>query len=131
MQQDVVLRGGQALPLYARVAETGAPLAIVLPAAGGQLQVCGAAWRCVAAACFGSAKIKRTPGAVPAWYPACCMQPINPSLLQMQVDLRPGDVNWQQFLASVPQPAAVRAHVAASDDTANILFSSGTTGKLE
>ena len=36
----MILRGGKALPLYARVAEAGVPLAIVLPAhAGGQLQV--------------------------------------------------------------------------------------------
>ena len=33
--QDVVLRGGKALPLYARVAEAGAPPAVVLPADGG------------------------------------------------------------------------------------------------
>lgn len=42
--QDVILRGGKALPLYARVAEAGVPQAIVLPAqAGGQLQVGSAA----------------------------------------------------------------------------------------
>lgn len=33
--QDVVLRGGRALPLYARVTEAGAPAAVVLPADGG------------------------------------------------------------------------------------------------
>jgi acyl-coenzyme A synthetase/AMP-(fatty) acid ligase len=33
--QDVVLRGGKVLPLYARVVEAGAPRAIVLPAGGG------------------------------------------------------------------------------------------------
>ena len=39
--QDVIPRGGRALPLYARVAEAGAPTAIVVPAApGGALQVC-------------------------------------------------------------------------------------------
>ena len=32
--QDAVLRGGRALPLYARVAEAGAPLAVVLAADG-------------------------------------------------------------------------------------------------
>lgn len=82
-KQDVVLRDGLALPLYARVAEAAAPLAIVLPASGSRLQV----------------------------------------------ELRPGDLSWQQFLAAAPQPAAVQAHVAASDDTASILFSSGTSGE--
>jgi hypothetical protein len=38
--QDVILRGGKALPLYARVVEAGVPRAIVLPAVpGGQLKV--------------------------------------------------------------------------------------------
>jgi len=32
--QDVVLRGGRALPLYARVQEAAAPMAVVLPADG-------------------------------------------------------------------------------------------------
>ncbi|KAI3435948.1 hypothetical protein D9Q98_002006 [Chlorella vulgaris] len=37
--QDVILRGGKALPLYKRVAEAGVPRAIVLPALpGGRLQ---------------------------------------------------------------------------------------------
>lgn len=40
LQQDVILRGGKALPLYARVVEAGVPRAVVLPAVpGGQLQV--------------------------------------------------------------------------------------------
>ena len=38
--QDVIQRGGKALPLYARVAEAGVPQVIVLPAqAGAPLQV--------------------------------------------------------------------------------------------
>lgn len=38
--QDVILRAGQALPLYARVVEAGGPRALVLPAAAdGCLQV--------------------------------------------------------------------------------------------
>lgn len=81
--QDVILRGGQALPLYARVVEAEAPMAIVLPAVRGGV---------------------------------------------VQANLRPGDLSWQQLLAAVPQPPAVRAHVAASSDTALVLFSSGTTG---
>ncbi|KAL4458608.1 hypothetical protein ABPG75_013473 [Micractinium tetrahymenae] len=82
--QDVILRGGQALPLYARVVEAGGPRAVVLPAA-----VHG----------------------------------------RLQVELRPGDASWQAFLGSVPEPAQLHAHVAAADDTAGILFSSGTTGE--
>lgn len=36
--QDVILRGGKSLPMYARVAEAKAPRAVVIPA-GRQLQV--------------------------------------------------------------------------------------------
>lgn len=79
--QDVILRGGQQLPLYARVVEAQAPRAIVLPAEG-----------------------------------------------RLRLPLRPGDLSWQQFLSGAPQPAEVQAHVAASNDPATILFSSGTTG---
>ena len=60
----MILRGGKALPLYARVVEAGVPRAIVLPAqAGGQLQVgkwvnaidlCGAEVTCRHAARFGT-----------------------------------------------------------------------------
>ena len=43
--QDVILRAGKALPLYARVVEAGVPQAIVLPAVpGSQLQV-GTSWQ--------------------------------------------------------------------------------------
>lgn len=84
-EQDVILRGGQALPLYTRVVEAGAPHAIVLPAAEDG---------------------------------------------RLQVQLRPGDVSWRECLGAVPPPQAVQAHVAAADDPAIVLFSSGTTGKL-
>lgn len=80
----MILRGSQALPLYARVAEAGAPRAIVLPAAEHG---------------------------------------------QLQVQLRPGDISWRCFLGAVPAPQAVQAHVAAADDPAILLFSSGTTGE--
>ena len=66
--QDVILRGGRALPLYARVCEAEAPMAIVLPAAaGGALQ---------------------------------------------GGPLRPGDLAWEDFLASAPAPGGLRPHVA-------------------
>jgi len=84
--QDVILRGSQALPLYARVVEAGAPRAIVLPAVEHG---------------------------------------------QLQVQLRPGDTSWRDFLQAVPPPQSVQAHVAAADDPAIVLFSSGTTGKLQ
>ena len=48
----------------------------------------------------------------------------------LQVELRPQDVSWHDFLAAVPQPASLRAHVADAYATTNILFSSGTTGEL-
>jgi hypothetical protein len=38
--QDVILRGGNSLPLFKRVVEAGGPPAVVLPASGGELQVC-------------------------------------------------------------------------------------------
>lgn len=37
--QDVLLRAGKSLPLFAKVSQAEAPRAIVLPAAGGELQV--------------------------------------------------------------------------------------------
>ena len=111
--QDVILRGGQALPLYSRVVEAAAPRAIVLPAAGGQLQVL------------------RLPGRQ-HWHFMARSEGLNPQQhvlwRSLQVDLRVGDVSWQQFLPSVPPPAALQAHVADAGDAANILFSSGTTG---
>ncbi|PRW59713.1 acetyl- synthetase [Chlorella sorokiniana] len=82
--QDVILRGGQALPLYARVVEAGAPPAFVLPAAED---------------------------------------------FRLLVQLRPGDTSWQDFLSAGQPSKAVQAHVAASDDPAIVLFSSGTTGE--
>ena len=84
-EQDVILRGGKALPLYTRVVEAGAPHAIVLPAAEDG---------------------------------------------RLQVQLRPGDVSWRDCLGAVPPPQTVQAHVAAADDPAIVLFSSGTTGTL-
>jgi hypothetical protein len=47
---------------------------------------------------------------------------------QPQVELRPGDRSWGQFLAGATAQAAEQAHVACSSDAALILFSSGTTG---
>ncbi|ERN05891.1 probable acyl-activating enzyme 17, peroxisomal isoform X1 [Amborella trichopoda] len=83
--QDVIIRGDKSLPLYSRVVEAYAPLAIVLPARGS-----------------------------------------SPS-----VELREGDLSWDEFLARVK-------HDGTNDYTpvekpvesfTNILFSSGTTGE--
>lgn len=47
----------------------------------------------------------------------------------MQVQLRRGDVSWDDFLLPGQQAAeAFQPHVAASDDASCVLFSSGTTG---
>ena len=75
--QDVVLRAGKALPMYAKVCEANAPAAIVL--SGG-------------------------PEAI---------------------DLRPGDLRWNDFLSSRDRFKAVPC---TPQETTNILFSSGTTG---
>lgn len=48
----------------------------------------------------------------------------------LRVALRPGDVAWSDFLARVPPPVRLRAHVADAYEVTNILFSSGTTGGL-
>jgi acetyl-CoA synthetase len=73
--QDYILRGGKQLPLYNKVVNANAPVAIVL----------------------GSS-----------------------------VELRPGDLTWQEFLSSNEQFDACPTHAGAYT---NILFSSGTTGE--
>lgn len=65
---------------------------------------------------------RRLLGRAPSYKPHSASRP------NTQVELRPGDLSWPDFLASVPQPTSLQAHVADSDDTATILFSSGTTG---
>ncbi|KAK9802017.1 hypothetical protein WJX73_001758 [Symbiochloris irregularis] len=47
----------------------------------------------------------------------------------LQVDLRPGDIAWQDFLESAKQAPPVTPHIADAADPSNILFSSGTTGE--
>jgi len=139
----VILRGGKALPLYARVVEAGVPRAIVVPAQpGGELQV---RWKpgCLKA-CL--------PARLSAWTcevhllhllllcscPVLSCIPVNaavsllPSLPSLgawlQVELRPQDLSWQAFLGAVPPPTTVKGHVAGADDITGIIFSSGTTG---
>ena len=46
----------------------------------------------------------------------------------LQVQLRPGDMSYAQFLSKAEGQTAVKPHVAEASDTCNILFSSGTTG---
>lgn len=77
LTQDVILRGGRELPLYARVVEAEAPLAVVLPGDGA-----------------------------------------------LRVELRPGDLVWDDFLSDHPSAAVARD----PHDESNVLFSSGTAG---
>ena len=76
--QDVVLRAGKSLPMYAKVREADAPSAIVL------------------------------------------------SVHQDGLELRSGDLRWDEFLSSKDRFKAV---ACAPQETTNILFSSGTTGE--
>eukprot|EP00887_Chlorella_sp_A99_P006425 scaffold3.g6425.t1 len=99
--QDVIPRAGRALPLYARVAEAGAPPAVVVPAdPAGALQARGG-WR-------------RRGGR---------------GGQERGVELRKGDLSWEAFLAGAEPPPTLRAHVADAGATVNVLFSSGTTGE--
>jgi acetyl-CoA synthetase len=77
--QDVILRGGRELPLYRRLVEAKAPLAVVLPG--------------------------REEG--------------------LAVELRAGDLSWEEFLADSEEFAAIACDPG---EITNILFSSGTTG---
>lgn len=48
------------------------------------------------------------------------------------MDLRKGNLSWQDFLrAGNPFKRNFRPHVAQGCETCNILFSSGTTGRLQ
>ncbi|KAL3159387.1 hypothetical protein ABBQ38_009818 [Trebouxia sp. C0009 RCD-2024] len=47
----------------------------------------------------------------------------------LQVQLRPGDMSYAQFLSQAEGHTLGGAHVADASDTCNILFSSGTTGQ--
>ena len=51
-----------------------------------------------------------------------------PGVSCLQVQLRPGDMSYAEFLSKAEGHGAVKAHVADASDTCNILFSSGTTG---
>ena len=133
--QDVILRGGKALPLYARVVEAGVPRAIVLPAVpGGQLKVKPGGgglllnqitlvgnplggqlvliWSLVAA--------DTSSAWLHLWMHTAPLPP--------QVELRPQDQSWECFLDAVPQPPVLRAHVAGGEEVTGVIFSSGTTG---
>lgn len=77
--QDVILRGGKALPMYQKLREAQAPATVVLS-----------------------------------------------STAESDVDLRPGDLRWSDFLSSNDQFEAVPC---APQDPTNIIFSSGTTGE--
>ena len=46
----------------------------------------------------------------------------------LQIELRPGDISYANFLARAEGHGAEKAHVADASETCNILFSSGTTG---
>ncbi len=47
----------------------------------------------------------------------------------LSVDLRPGDLGWEDFFAGVEEDPSFTAHTASLDEPTNILFSSGTTGE--
>lgn len=99
--QDVVLRGGKALPLYTRVVDSpAAPLTIVIPAAahtGSDVQVALRAGDVLWSQFLASSPASHGAGA--------------PASLQAQ-QLRP-----------LP-------HIASAQSPTNILFSSGTTVRL-
>ena len=50
------------------------------------------------------------------------------SCLVLQVQLREGDISFDEFLAATPPHAEVEPVIGDVDVTSNILFSSGTTG---
>ena len=126
----MILRGGKALPLYARVVEAGAPTAVVVPARGAGLEP-----EASSPPQPNPAQPACLPGAAVPTHPPGARRP---APLQshvarahaVQLALRPGDVSWAGFLGRAPQPVALRAHVANADEATNVLFSSGTTGEL-
>jgi len=122
--QDVLLRANKILPLYAKVVQAQAPLAIVLPL---------------------YAKV------VQAQVPLAIVLPEDNSAINYDsnaTELRPCDITWQNFLSAEPAveqrftPAAQQLTLAQQSTLAsqftpvpmdpeqhmNILFSSGTTG---
>jgi acetyl-CoA synthetase len=102
--QDYILRAGKQLPLYAKVISANAPKAIVLPNNSLPLE--------------GGGKVG--------------VKPLNDSTVSIQ--LRDGDLTWEQFLNDKACPRANRRDEFNSvscnpNDYTNILFSSGTTGE--
>ncbi|CAD7704810.1 unnamed protein product [Ostreobium quekettii] len=83
MTQDVILRGGKTFALFSRVVEANAPMAIVCPGLGDNLQV----------------------------------------------NLREGDMEYSEFLASGGPLGQFQPYSADGYEATNILFSSGTTGE--
>lgn len=113
------MRGGRALPLYARVKQANAPLAIVLPAGGGSSSTSGGCngWQRLLSS-WGLADAAHTP-----------RLPAGSAGAALREPLRGGDIQWCEFVAP-PQARGLlpfQAHVADAYEISNILFSSGTT----
>jgi len=127
-----VLRGGKALPLYARIKAADAPTAIVLPATGvsGRTDPAAAAGPSSAVPPGSVSSNAAQPGAASsAAAPPAGSAAAGPGSSGLREPLRPGDWAWGEFLGSVPRGAAAgfRPHEADAYEVTNILFSSGTT----
>mmetsp|Transcript_14712 Transcript_14712/g.36670 ORF Transcript_14712/g.36670 Transcript_14712/m.36670 type:complete len:810 (-) Transcript_14712:172-2601(-) len=152
--QDVILRGGKALPLFERVVEAHAPRAVILPATLSAPNWCSADHVASGGAQGVTGRAGDGAGAGRGKQQLLA----HASVAQAAADkMRPGDLAWEDFISrpghtagrdalmaacaagaapwgpgatsQLPEAASCLALSAAPSDPTNILFSSGTTGE--
>lgn len=116
--QDFVLRGGKALPLYARLVEANAPQTIVLPASS----------RCNNA---GIQNIQPLRAGDMSFSQLKHLSPVPNNTIEVFSSRKAGSSSWwNPCPATEVSPQVLdMPHVAEASATTNILFSSGTTGE--